>query len=180
MWSRSVRTMPLSSYAAQMDRRNVPIAGNEKETLLGHLQLARADVVAKCEGLDDEAMRRRLVPSLSTIGGIVNHLAYVERWWFADVFAGRDCTYPWTDEDPDAEFRVEELLLADIVDLYQREGANSDEIVARAELDALARRTVHRGRVSLRWITLHMLDETARHAGQLDILRELIDSKTGE
>ena len=163
-----------------MDRRQVPLAGGEKETLVAHLQLARANVIAKCEGLDDEAMRRRLVPSLSTIGGIVNHLAYVERWWFADVFAGRECTYPWSDEDPDGEFRVDDLTLRGIIERYQQESSVSDQIVADAALDDMAERTVKRGRVSLRWITLHMLDETARHAGQMDILRELIDGKTGE
>jgi uncharacterized damage-inducible protein DinB len=152
----------------------------EKETLEAFLDAQRDAVVRKIEGLDKEQASQRLVPSVTTLLGVVKHLAYVEAWWFQDVFAGRDVAYPWTDEDPDAEFRIEDDdSVESAVALYESMTEQSRAVVAAAALDDVAVRQT-RGDVSLRWIVVHMIEETARHAGQMDILRELIDGATGE
>ena len=132
------------------------------------------------EGVSDNDLRRPLVPSGTTLLGLVKHLAYVERWWFQDVFMGAQVDYPWTDEDPDADFRIEpDESTQDIVDLYAAECRKSRDIIAAASLDDMAKRE-DRNQYSLRWIVAHMLEETARHNGHADILREQIDGATGE
>lgn len=160
-------------------RSDPPHAAGERETLAGFLDYQRATLLGKVEGLDEEQARRRLVPSQTTLLGIVKHLAYVERWWFQEVFAGLDVEDPCTESDPDADWRIEpDDTVEAIVALYEAEVAVSREIAAGAGLDEIARRPGYD--VSLRWILVHMIEETARHNGQADILRELIDGSTGE
>ena len=125
-----------------------------------------------------------MVPSGVCLLGIVKHSAYVERWWFRAVFAGEDLPFPWSDQDPDADWRIEsDETTAAILALYQDEIGQSRAIVQQAQdagvgWDAKAKRP---GRDhSLGWIMTHMVEEVARHNGHADILRELIDGKTGE
>ena len=162
------------------NRVDPPPAAPERELLAAFLDFHRQTLLWKLSGLDDEAVRSRLVPSQTTLLGMVKHLAYVERWWFQRVFAGRDVAFPWSERDPDADWRVEPgESTAEIVTLYEAETAISRRIVAElASLDEVARLPGHGH--SLRWIVVHMLEETARHNGHADVLRELIDGATGE
>lgn len=163
-----------------MEVRTTPKHGSEKETLLAFLDNNRAVMVWKLDGLSEGDARRPMVRSGTNMLGLVKHLAWVERWWFEDNFAGREVDFPWSDDDPDADFRVEaEESIADIVTLYEVSVADSNGIIDSADLDDLA--AVSRDGVSrsLRWIVGHMVEETARHAGHADIVRELIDDNTG-
>jgi hypothetical protein len=150
--------------------------------LITSLDEQREIALHKVEGLDDDSLRCRLVPSETTLLGIIKHLAHVERWWFQDRFAGRQVSYPWTHENPDADFIVEPgESTAEILDLYRTECAISRDVVASAELTDLGvhpRRTGERP--TLMWIMVHMIEETARHNGHADILREQIDGATGD
>ena len=161
-------------------RPEPPHAGDERETLTGFLDYLRRTMVWKVSGLEEEALQRRLVPSQTTLLGMLTHLAYVERWWFQTVFAGREGAFPWTGAAPDADWRVEAgETAAAIVAFYEAEIAISRRIVAEAgSLDEMARMPT-RAR-SLRWILTHMIEETARHCGHADILRELLDGETGQ
>jgi uncharacterized damage-inducible protein DinB len=158
-----------------------PTAGGERELLTGFLDYQRATVVLKATGLSDEQARRPLVASrLTAIGPLVSHLRYVERYWFGVVLSGEADV--WAEElksDPDVEFRVAlDKPLSRLVAEYEAECARNREIAARLDLDAGGTR---RGEpVNLRWVLLHMIEETARHAGHLDLLRENIDGATGE
>jgi|ERR1022692_816690 len=156
---------------------DVPFAANERRTLVALLDLQRAAVTSICAGCSDDDLRARLVLSPTSILGIVKHLAYAERWWFQDNFAGRDVGYPWTDTDPDAEFRISpDQSTQAVLDFYAAQCRTSRDIVAAADLDDRAAR---RAELSLRWIMGRMIWETARHAGQADILREQLDGVTG-
>jgi hypothetical protein len=159
-----------------------PYAAPEKEMLAAYLDFHRATIKWKIEGLSEEDARRPMTPTDTKLLGIVKHLAYVERWWFQDNFAGRDCEYPWSEEDWEADFRIEPgETIQSIFALYDTECEVSREIVAAASLDDVAARPRREGRhPTLRWIMLHMIEEVARHNGQADIIRELIDGKTGE
>ncbi|MDQ3327602.1 MAG: DinB family protein [Chloroflexota bacterium] len=168
------------------DRRDPPHAAPEKATLEGFLDYHRATLLRKVSGLEDEALRRRLVPSQTTLLGLVKHLAYVERGWFQSVFARLEVEEPPPEDD--WRFEPDETAQA-IFALYQSEVAISQQIVAGANLDDLARQTGEglgeeeqrsRQPQSLRWIMVHMIEETARHNGHVDILRELIDGQAGE
>ena len=144
------------------------------------LDFHRATLLMKIDGVGDGELRRPMTQSGTNLLGMVKHLAYVERWWFQEVFAGRSMDYPWTDEDPDADWRVESHeTTGEIVALYRNECDESHAILRENLLDDLAR---HPGRsdFTLRWIALHMIEETARHNGHADILREMIDGSTGE
>jgi uncharacterized damage-inducible protein DinB len=153
---------------------------DEKLVLATFRRQGHNAILALCDGLSDEQLRQRLVPSLTTILGMVKHLAYVERWWFQDVFAGRHCEYPWSDTDMDADFRIEPAeSTAEILELYRNECAESAAITERHELDDISVNHTQRPPCTLRWTILHMIEETARHAGQADILRELLDGRTG-
>jgi uncharacterized damage-inducible protein DinB len=154
-------------------------SGDERRVLAAVLEYQRETIVMKTEGLDDEAARRPGVPSGTSPAGVVKHLAHVERWWFHAVFAGRDVEFPWSENDRDADWRVEAgESLADLVAAYRAAWEESNRVAAAASsLDAVSFHEEHR--VSLRWIYLHMIEETARHAGHVDILREQLDGSTG-
>jgi uncharacterized damage-inducible protein DinB len=165
------------------ERRDPPEIASEAETLPAFLDYQRASVFVKLRGLDREGATRRLVPSVTTILGVVKHLAYVEAWWFQDIFTAREVSYPWTDEDPDADFRVEDDdTVESVTALYQTMTEESRTIIAAAQMDDVSARVHPRRGTSftLRWILLHMIEETARHLGHIDILREQIDGATGE
>ena len=161
-------------------RPEPPDVAGEAETLSGFLDFQRATLLWKLEGLGDEQLRRAMVPSGTSLLGMVKHLAYVERWWFQQVWAGLEPTYPWTDEDPDADWRVEPTeTTAEILALYRGECDRSRELVTAAPgLEQVAHHP--RRELSRRWILVHMIEETARHNGHADILREQLDGTVGE
>jgi uncharacterized damage-inducible protein DinB len=152
--------------------------GKERAVLEAFLDLYRDIVVKKVTGLSAEAAHRRLVPSATTLAGLVSHLASVEREWFHAILGQR----------PPAEVRVQvtddgwsvgsERSIEELVEDYQRACADSRQLAARFSLeDAVPHPRL--GRVSLRWIYVHMIEETARHAGHADILREQTDGAVG-
>jgi uncharacterized damage-inducible protein DinB len=156
---------------------------NEIETLAGFLDWYRAVVERKVDGLTlAEAGAERTPTGLSPLG-IVKHLGWVERGWFREIFAGEDVeTVDW-ENDNSAEFALgADDTVDSILTFYRTEADHSRRVVAEcASLDALSvRSTTFREHVSLRWILVHMLEETARHAGHLDLMREAIDGKTGD
>jgi uncharacterized damage-inducible protein DinB len=113
--------------------------------------------------------------------GLLKHSAYVERWWFRSVFAGEDVAFPWTDDDPDADFRAEPDETPErIAALYLDETERSRRIVATADLDDGAARPRPGETVTLRGIMVHMIQETSRHLGHADIIRETLDGATGD
>ncbi|GAA3157139.1 DinB family protein [Streptomyces rameus] len=162
----------------------MPPAWDERTQLTTFLDYVRATARAKCEELSDEDARKAPLPGspLMTLSGLVNHLRWVEYYWFRVVFLGEEDEGPWTDEDPDREMRIAvDFPLSRLLDEYAAETARHNELIAAHALDTKARR----GRgdaepVDLRWILLHLIEETARHNGHIDILRELADGRTGD
>jgi len=163
-----------------METRETPKTGPGKDMLLAMLDNNRAIMVWKLAGLTREQAIRPVVASGTSLLGMVKHLAYVERWWFDDFFAGNDVDYPWSEGDPDADFRIEDdETIASVIALYEAAIARAKEITADAHMDDLSVRDRNGERRALRWIVAHMIEETARHAGHADIVRELIDERTG-
>ena len=157
-----------------------PDCADERETLNGFLDYLRGAVVVKATGLSDADGARRLLPSLTTVSGVVQHLADVERSWFRERLDGQaDVPSLWSEEDPDGDFRVSaDDSLADIIADYEAACAESREVAARYSLDDMCRAPDIRH--NLRWVLTHMIEETGRHAGHVDILREMIDGVTGD
>ena len=156
-----------------------PYRADEKTTLHAALQSHRDVMVWKLEGLTDEQVRRPMVPSGTNLVGLVKHLANAEYGWFCETF-GRP-TEPLTDisRDPEADMSAGDgEATDDIVAFYRRAWAAADAAILELPLDATG--TAYTGRtVSLRWVLVHMIEDTVRHAGHADILRELIDGGTG-
>jgi uncharacterized damage-inducible protein DinB len=168
-------------------RQDPPATGGELEQLTAFLDFQRETVLLKAEGLDAAGLRRALPPSSLTLGGLLNHLALVEDSWFRDRFAGLPEQEIWAgvdwQADPDFEFRTAADLAPDeLRQRYRDACARSREVVAGADgLDQLGARPRRDGtRWSLRWLLLHMIEETARHAGHADLLREAVDGEVGE
>ena len=153
------------------------MVGAEKDILWGLLDANRSVLPWKLEGLTEEQARSKPLGSDTSLLGIVKHLAAVEYAWFAETF-GRE-TEPLPD-DADADFRIEdEETIESIVAFNARAVASSDTVIGDLELDAEGRAHGAGPPVSLRWVLAHMIEETARHAGHADAVRELIDGTTG-
>jgi Protein of unknown function (DUF664) len=152
----------------------------EREMLMAFLGFYRTVVVRKVEGLPRDLAIQPADPSILSALGVVKHLGWVERGWSRRAVLGEEYPVPWTDEDPDADLRLEDDETVDsVIAFYRTEGAAADAIWAHHALDEAF---VHHslGRVSLRWIIIHMVEETARHAGHLDLISERLDGRTGD
>jgi uncharacterized damage-inducible protein DinB len=155
----------------------------ERETLTGSLDWYRAVVENKLEGLNLDQATSIVTPTGLSLLGVVNHLGWVERGWFRDIFVGEDVASIDSPDDNTAEFALgPHDTIESVVAFYRAEVAEARRVVAGASsLDSLsARETSFGERVSLRWILVHMLEETARHAGHMDLIREGIDGRTGD
>ncbi|MGI5523080.1 DinB family protein [Micromonospora sp. CA-259024] len=154
--------------------------GDERAVLDSFLDFHRAVLLRKLHGLTDADARRRIVPSATTLAGLVKHLTLVERNWFPTLLAPQPGdVYLTSEEDAVDSFAVgEHDTVAGLVEAYERACARSREVAARFDLDHVVPHP-QLGEVSLRWILVHLIEETARHAGHADILRELTDGTTG-
>jgi uncharacterized damage-inducible protein DinB len=149
------------------------LAGGEAETLRALLQYQRESLVRKVAGLDEAAARRSPVGSGTSLLWLVKHMAAAEVTWVARRFAGLDVALP--DDQPGPGDTVESVAAA-----YEQVWRQTDALAFNgASLDELCRRQDADPPVSLRWVLMHLLEETARHAGHADILRELADGRTG-
>lgn len=166
------------------DTGKIAAVADERTTLNAFLDFYREAVKAKLRGLSDEDANRRLVPSETTLASIVKHLARVEMSWFQHRLAQTPLEeLPYLQRvfaAPDSDFRVGpgetiEVLIA----RYDEECARSREILSTKQLDDVVPHPAL-GEVSTRWVMVHMIEETARHAGHADILREQIDGATGD
>lgn len=172
----------LHGMTDELIRPDPPMTGDERTQLTTFLDYQRATVVSKCTGLTEEQARRAHVPSeLTTIAGLLGHLTLNEFYWFSVVLDGQEDTWEEAFKtDPDAEFRLAmSASMPSLLDEYQAECERGRQIVAKLDLDA---EVPFRGdrQVNVRWVVTHMVEETARHLGHLDLLRELTDGATGE
>jgi len=160
---------------------------HDERTALGtFLRAQRRSVFAIVEGLEDRDLRRPAAPSGWTLLGMIEHLAQAERFWFQQVITGaadplsdRDTAEPEADDRPFAT----SLPVQDVLAFYREQTARSDKILANTPLDSCPAGHIPAdmtGEIhTVRDIALHMMEEIARHAGHLDIARELLDGQTG-
>ena len=164
------------------ERVGPPLTGDERETLRAFLDYHRATLVMKCDGLDDEALRRQsMPPSTLSLLGLVRHMAEVERTWFRRVINGEDVALVWS---PDGDYQVaydaSGATRADAFAAWQSEVDQSRRIErAAASLDVTGHNAKWGEDVSLRLVMLHLIHEYARHNGHADLLREGIDGVVG-
>jgi uncharacterized damage-inducible protein DinB len=166
-----------------VERIDPPLVADERTMLDSWLDYHRATVHVKCAGLAEADAWRTPLPSspLMSLAGLVSHLYWVERGWFERLFAGADYPVPWTKDDPDADFRrADGETLADVLARYAGQCERSREVVRAIGLDETRRHARSGEEVSLRWVYHHMIEETSRHNGHLDAMRELADGTVGD
>ena len=166
-------------------RTDFPIAFDERATLTQLLSYVRLTVHAKCVGLSQsDAVQTPLASSPAvSIAGLVSHLRWSEAFWIDVVFLGGPNQWPGTDDDSELQMRRGlEQPLAELLDQYAKQAAHTDDVIAARDWDAEAvGRDENTGKpLALRYIITHLVMETARHDGHLDILRELADGVTGD
>lgn len=156
------------------DHRTPFERADERTTLVQFLDYLRDCIVWKTEGLGEDDLRRALVPSGTSLLGLVKHLWLVEIWWFQWSFVGGDVEL------------IDDALVAEdtetsVIAGYRAAARRSNAIIeACDDLDQLCVRNGSAPEpMSLRWLLVHMIEETARHAGHADILREQLDGETG-
>ena len=168
-----------------MRRSEVPAVGDEKGLLVGMLDVQRAAVLARAAGLDALALRTPLAPSALTLAGLLKHLTMVEIERVEGDLLGRPLGGPWADGrlDADPDWAFTSALEDDPEALrraYRTACARSNELLVDVDLDAETARPAADGSArSARWVVVHLIQETARHAGHADLLREAIDGTTG-
>ena len=156
------------------DRKPPRTAGDERATLLTALQFQRTSLVEKVEGVTDDDARTSPVASGTSLLWLLRHVARAELLWVLHRFAGQDGSVVPSDEvGPDD-------TVADAAAHYRATWARVDAVIAASpDLDAPCRANDRDEPTDLRWVLAHLLEETARHAGHADILRELLDGQTG-
>lgn len=168
-----------------MKRTDLPPSWDERATLTTMLNYARATVHATCENVLEEHARATPLSTspLVSMSGLVNHLRWVEHHWFEVVFLGGEDEGPLhTEDEPDREMRVAvQEPITELLVKYEARCARYRELVAQYDLHKRAKRPVRDGSYPpLRWILQHLIEETARHNGHLDLLREMADGTIGE
>jgi hypothetical protein len=164
----------------------VPLSPDPKIILVEYLHRGRAALLWKLDGLSEYDVRRPMTPTATNLLGVVKHVASVQAGYFGEAFDRPfPQAMPWLDGG--AEVNADMWATADetreeIIDLYNRSSVHADETIDALSLDAIGHVPwwpEERREVTLHRILVHMIAETERHAGQLDIVRELIDGATG-
>lgn len=154
---------------------------SEREILELFLEYHREALTGKLRGLSEEDARRRLVPSSTTLLGLVSHAAAVERNWFQHYLGGKpreEITGNARGDDPSWDVGADKTI-GGVIAEFESACAASRQIAAGFTLDQTVPHD-QLGQVSLRFIYVNILTEYARHAGHADIIREQIDGVTGD
>jgi uncharacterized damage-inducible protein DinB len=155
-----------------------------KATLKRYLQAEREALLWKLEGLSERELRWPRTPTGTNLLGLVKHVAFCELWYFGETF-GRpyDARMPDVDTDPNADlFATADETRDDIVGLYRQAWLHADATIDVLDLDSIGSVPwwpEDRREVTLHRVLVHVIADTARHAGHADILREGIDGAAG-
>ena len=155
------------------DRKPPRLEGGELETLMVLLGYQRRSLVRKVADVDEDAARRSPVGSGTSLLWLVKHLALAESLWILHRFAGSNEPLPPGEVEPSD-------TVGSVIAAYEGTWERVDAVIAAApSLEATSAEVGHESPLNLRWVVAHLLEETARHAGHADILRELVDGETG-
>ena len=145
---------------------------DERELYLDWLRYLRSAVLRDVDGITDEDARWRPDGKLISLLGILNHLTHVEWRWIDGGMLGAEVDRHEGEFSPGPE-----LMLTDAVAAYRARATSTDAAVRSLVLDAPC---AWGDNIDLRWVLIHLINETARHAGHADATREMLDGTTGE
>jgi uncharacterized damage-inducible protein DinB len=154
--------------------------GSERQVLEAFLDFHRQVLVSKVDGISESEARYRRVPSKTTLAGLIKHMIGVERGWFQQVLGGHnpDDIGPNVGGGDESWDLTEDETASSLITEYEQACEQSRQTAARFALDDAVPQP-DLGQVSLRWMYVHMIEETARHVGHADILREQTDGAAG-
>ncbi len=169
-------TIPASPHTADQPDST----GGERQVLEAFLDFHRQVLVSKVDGISENEARHRRVPSKTTLAGLIKHMIGVERGWFQEVLAGRkpEDIGPNVGGGDESWDLAENETVSSLIKEYEQTCEQSRQAAARFALDDAVPEP-DMGQVSLRWVYVHMIEETARHVGHADILREQTDGAAG-
>ncbi|GAA1350173.1 DinB family protein [Streptomyces beijiangensis] len=157
---------------------------DERTALSGWLDLQRQILRWKCEGLSEADANRSVIPTspTMTMAGLISHIRWTEHIWLEVLFLGGDKMQnpSFGETAENADWHTDGAPLKQLLAEYEAQCARSNEIVAAASLDDIGRHPdFHSSSANLRWMLIHLIEETGRHAGHADIVRELLDGAKG-
>jgi len=154
--------------------------GSERQVLEAFLDFHRQVLVSKVDGISENEARHRRVPSKTTLAGLIKHMIGVERGWFQEVLGRRnpEDIGPNVGGGDESWDLAKNETVSSLIKEYEQTCEQSRQTAARFALDDAVPEP-DMGQVSLRWIYVHMIEETARHVGHADILREQADGAAG-
>ena len=165
-------------------RFDFPKAFDERTVLTRFLRYVRLTVHAKCVDLSQSDAVKTPLPGspAMSVNSLVSHLRWSEAFWIDVIFLGGPNQWPGTDDDSELQMRAGlERPLTELLDEYAAQAARTDEVVVSSDWDAESVFNGENGKpIALRYIITHLIEETARHNGHLDILRDLADGVTGD
>jgi uncharacterized damage-inducible protein DinB len=173
---------PTSAHPPAVARPELRVPRPDESTPADEMTMARGwlthlreSAIFKLEDLDREQLRWKPAATANSLGVIVVHLGYAERLWLRVIFAGETMDMSWRQN----MFVVPEgWSVEDVVRFYRAETAAADTVLdGVASMDLPSAAAIRP--TTLRWVVTHLLEETARHAGHMDVTRELLDSRTG-
>ncbi|MEJ7634250.1 DUF664 domain-containing protein [Aeromicrobium sp.] len=166
-----------------MVRTDTPPAGDERSVQMQLLEYVQQTALFKVRGLTQELARTAPVATspLTNPASLLNHLRWNEHYWIEVITLGREDRAPWSDEQPDGE--LEEgltLPIEEVIDAYSTQVQLSRTLLAELDFDAETEQPLSNFHPTVRWVVAHLIEETARHNGHLDLLREMADGSVGD
>ncbi len=165
-----------------MVRTDTPPAGDERSVLFQMLEYVQQTALHKVRGLPQDLARQAPLASspLTNPASLLNHLRWVEHYWVEVVTLGGEDRGPWSEEHPDGELEIAlELPIEEVIDDYSKQVQLTRTLLGELELDAETAQPLKDFHPNVRWVIQHLIEETARHNGHLDLLREMADGSTG-
>jgi hypothetical protein len=178
--------MALVTGTSGVDLLRSPLAtGSEKQLLHAHLRINREVLLWKLEGLSDQEIRRPMTPTGTNLVGLVKHMTGVEGAYLCDAFDRPRPALTWETAEDAAlgefsdMYATPEETTEGLISDYRAAMSAADRTVEDLELDTLGRHPVLGVTINMRWMLIAVLQDTLRHAGHADIVRELIDGTAG-
>lgn len=170
--------LQLDEFGRQIPR----LTGTPVDVVTDIHRFLRQTLYWKCGGLTEEQLRWSPVPSGSCLLGILRHSIRAERWWMARVIGGLPPDGDERDDDDNGWILQPDDIFASVHARFEQEATRTESLIAGMTWERVVDLPVDHpmAGTTVGWIIAHMVEEVARHCGQADILREMIDGQTGE
>ena len=165
-----------------MVRTDTPPAGDERSVMMQLLEYVQQTALFKVRGLTEQLARTAPISTspLTNPASLLNHLRWNEHYWVEVVILGGEDRAPWSEESPDGELEAGLVVpLHEVIDGYSEQVQLTRRLLAGLDFDTEADKALRDFHPNVRCVGAHLVEETARHNGHLDLLREMADGSVG-